>query len=114
MTRPAVQAEHLLIESQGPLAGPGCARFIGDAAVLARGGHTVRLFLIQDGVTAAVPGAVADLPELLRHSAVLWVDRFSADQRGLVADSLVAAAELVDLGEVATQVLASGVKVVWH
>ncbi|MEV6960359.1 DsrE family protein [Streptomyces sp. NPDC051207] len=106
--------DFVLIESSGPASGPAGARFLGDAAALARAGHPVRLVLVQEGVTAALPGAQPALTELLDHGAELWVDRYSLAQRGLAAHRLPARARLVGMDEVAGELLAPGTRVVWH
>ncbi|MFF4254918.1 DsrE family protein [Streptomyces sp. NPDC001663] len=104
----------VLIESSGPASGPAVPRFLGDATTLARSGHPVRLVLVQEGVTAALPAAQPQLAELLSYGAELWVDRYALTQRGLDADQLPARARLVGMDEVAGELLAPGTKVVWH
>lgn len=104
----------VLIESNGRESGPGCARFLTDATALARAGHPVRVVLVQEGVTAALPGALAELDQALRAGAELWVDEFSVAQRGLDTGALVPEAQLVGMGEVAGELLAADTKVVWH
>lgn len=104
----------VLIESTGRESGPGCARFLTDATALARAGHPVRVVLVQEGVTTALPGALAELDRALEAGAELWVDEFSVTQRGLDAEALVPAARMVGMGEVADELLAPDVQVVWH
>ncbi|MFE9644247.1 DsrE family protein [Streptomyces sp. NPDC006365] len=104
----------VLIESSGPASGPAGARFLDDAATLARSGHPVRLVLVQEGVTAALPGARPGLTEFLSYGAELWVDRYSLTQRGLKADQLPGQARLIGMDEVAGELLAPGTRVVWH
>ncbi|MFF4543405.1 DsrE family protein [Streptomyces sp. NPDC001435] len=106
--------DFVLIESSGPASGPAGARFLGDATTLARSGHPVRLVLVQEGVTAALPGAQPALDELLSCGAELWVDRYALAQRGLDADRLPAQARLVGMDEVAGELLAPDTRVVWH
>jgi hypothetical protein len=99
-----------LVESRGPMNGPGCESLLGDALALRENGHPVRLLLIQDGVAAgAMPGTAA----LLGAGGELWVDEFSLRQRGLTRP-LVAGSRLVDMAEVATAIREPGVRVVWH
>lgn len=107
-------ADHLLIESQGVWAGPGCERFIRDAVALAERGDFVCLFLVQDGVTAAVRGAMVPLPDLLRLGGRVWVDDLSLGQRGLAADDLAQGAEVVGVAAVAVRLLEPDVRAVWH
>jgi sulfur relay (sulfurtransferase) DsrF/TusC family protein len=106
--------EHLLIESQGAWAGPGCERFVRDALALVGAGHDVCLFLVQDGVTAALPGAVPSLGDVLRLGGRVWVDDHSLGQRGLAAPDLAPGAEVVGMDAVAGRLLEPSVRAVWH
>ncbi|TVL89236.1 DsrE family protein [Streptomyces sp. SAJ15] len=106
--------EHLLIESTGPDEGPGCERFVGDAVRLAAAGDEVVLFLVDNGVTAALPGALPPMAELLRHGGRLYVDGYSLGRRALAAADLLPAARLVDMDEVAERLLTPGIRAVWH
>lgn len=107
-------SDHLFVESQGPWAGPGCNRFLEDALSLARAGHRVWLFLAENGVTAAIPGAVPALAELLGQGGRLWVDAFSMDQHALTAAQLAPSAQLVGMDEVAEMLLRPGIRPIWH
>lgn len=104
----------VLIESTGRESGPGAARFLTDATALARAGHPVRVVLVQEGVTAALPGALPELDQALRAGAELSVDAFSVTQRGLSGAELVPEARMTEMGEVADALLAPDTKVVWH
>ncbi|MET7905761.1 hypothetical protein [Streptomyces sp. NPDC005336] len=106
--------DHLLIESGGPQTGPACDRFVGDAVRLAEGGHHVVLFLVENGVTAALPGASRGVKTLLLGGGELWVDAFSAAQRALPAADLLPAARLVEMDDVAAKLLEPRLRAVWH
>ncbi|GHJ36846.1 DsrE family protein [Streptomyces sp. TS71-3] len=106
--------EHLLVETSGPWAGPACARFVEDAAVLAEAGRQVRVLLVDDGVTAAVPGALPEAERLLAGGGQLWVDAFSLGRRGLGGAPLASGCRLVGMAEVADEILKPAVRVVWH
>ena len=84
-------AEFLLVESQGAWSGPMAERFLDDGAALARAGQRVSVFLVQDGVTAALPGAGSGVDRLAAAGATVWVDDFSLAQRALPADRVVPA-----------------------
>lgn len=105
---------HVLIETQGPWKGPGCGRFIADAAALARAGTDVWLVLAEDGVTAAVGTPVPELLDLFRHGGRLWIDEFSLRQRALADAPIVAGHALVDMTDVAAKLLEDDVRAVWH
>ncbi|GHJ28018.1 hypothetical protein [Streptomyces hygroscopicus] len=106
--------DHLLIETGGPQTGPACERFLGDAARLARDGHAVVLFLVENGVTAAVPGSAPGIETFLSDGGELWVDTFSAAQRALPAADLTPRARLVEMADVAAKLLEPRVRAVWH
>lgn len=105
---------HLLIESQGPWAGPNAERFLRDAAVLAESGNRVSVFLVQDGVFSAVAGTSGELPRLAAAGAEVYVDRFAVEQRALTATRLSPHARHADLDVMAAALMADGCKAVWH
>lgn len=106
--------QHLLVDSHGPWDGPGWARFLDDAATLARAGRRTRLLLVQDGVLGALAGAPGQLDPVLAAGGELCVDRFSWDQRGLAEQQPRPGVRWSDLDEAAGWVLDPGVQVVWR
>jgi sulfur relay (sulfurtransferase) DsrF/TusC family protein len=105
---------YLMIESQGPWAGPNAGRFVRDAVELAESGTNVVLLLVQDGVLTALDGA-NDTLDRLRHTGVaVWVDEFSLRQRALPVTRLAEGAAVVDMDAVAAELLAEGGQAVWH
>ena len=106
--------EHLLVDSHGPWDGPGRARFLADAAALARAGRRTRVLLVQDGVLGALAAASASLEEVLDAGGELCVDRFSWQQRGLAGQRPRPGVRWSDLDEAAGWVLDPGVQVVWR
>jgi hypothetical protein len=106
--------EFLLVESQGAWSGPMAERFLDDGAALARAGERVSVLLVQDGVTAALPGAGSGVDRLAAAGATVWVDDFSLAQRALPADRVRPGAAVVDMDTVAGKLLGDGVRVVWH
>ncbi|MGP3947303.1 hypothetical protein [Streptomyces sp. 7N604] len=104
----------LLIETQGHWSGPHAGRFLDDAVALAGTDTSVTVFLAQDGVFAAVPGAVPALPRLAELGGRIWVDDFSVAQRALTVGELSEHVTAVGMDAVARALLADGCKVVWH
>ena len=102
---------HLLVESQS---GPMSDRFLADALALARSGQRVCVFLVSDGVDAAVRGASPVLAEAIVSGARVWVDEFTLAQRALLVAPLATGAVVVDMARVAELVTAAGTSVVWH
>ncbi|WP_053171335.1 DsrE family protein [Streptomyces sp. SBT349] len=107
------RAEYLLIESRAAATADG-AGFCRDALLQARAGHGVLLFLLQDGVTMALPGRSAEVKALGAEGGRIWVDGFSLAQRGLADAALLPAARIVDVDAVAGALLDPDVRVVWH
>ena len=107
------QPRYLLIESQGPGA-PHDAGFRRDAVVQAETGRPVLLFLVQDGVTFALPGTDAETDRYLNAGGRLAADRFSLIQRGIAEEALRPQARATDMDEVAGWVLDPDIRVVWH
>jgi len=107
-------AEHLLIETRGTWDGPGCERLAGDAVALASAGHGVGVLLLENGVTAALPGAVSALEQLARGGDAVWVDEFSWRQRGMTGAELIAGARFVDTDAVAEKLMDPDVRVLWR
>ena len=105
---------HLLVETQGPWAGPGCEKLLGDAVTLAASGDSVRVLLLQDAVSAALPHASRALGALLEAGGEALVDGHSLAQRGLTAADLRRGAAVVDMDAVGAAVLDAGVRVVWR
>lgn len=125
MTGAAPQAGYFLIESQGRWAGPGWARFARDAVELARAvcgpGRGVWLFLVQDGVTAALPpdSDGRDTPGtpvtvLLDAGGQVWADQFSLAQRAIRPAALLPGVEITDMDKAAAKILEPGIRAVWH
>ena len=107
-------AEYLLVESQGPWAGPGCRKLLWDTLALADLGHDVWLFLVDDGATTALDRADAPLADVLGAGVRVWVDEFSVRRRCLAETSLAAGVELVGIEKLAGKLLEAGLRVVWH
>lgn len=109
MTRPRV----LLIESRGPNDGPGCAEFLADGLALSESAR-VQVLLLGDAVTAAVPGAVREVPALVEAGAHVAVDGWSVDRRAMAETALEAGVVRGALEDLAGDVADPDVRVVWH
>jgi hypothetical protein len=111
---------HLIIDSQGPWTGPGSARLIRDATRLAEGGRPVWLWLVGDGVAAALASGTVLGALLARTGAAggagggVWVDRQSLSRRGLEGADLANGVTVVDIDAVAALLLRPGVTAVWR
>lgn len=109
---PATQV-HLLVESQ-PRSEPGeASRFLRAAQRLAVAGTPTVLFLIDDGIAAAV----GDQPEVVRVVAAggeVWADEISLAQRTIPVATLAPGVVATGLDKVAPLLFDPAVQVVWH
>jgi hypothetical protein len=104
-------AEYLLVESRQPR--PAGAGFLQDAAVLAGTGHTVSLWLVQDGVLAAT-AARTEVAALVAAGVRVDADDFSLAQRGLSGADLAAGVQVAPIDATAAALLRPDIRVVWH
>jgi hypothetical protein len=107
-------AEYLLIESRDPFDSADTASFAALAGDLAKAGHTVTLFLVQNGVLPARLGVKPELlATLLANGAEVSADEFSLRERGISADRLIAGVRAAPLDLVIDQ-QANGRRALWH
>jgi hypothetical protein len=105
---------YLLIESRDPF-DSNDTRFCGDLArQLAAAKNEVTLFLVQNGVLPARPGAhSADLTSLAGAGVHVLADSFSLKERGIDEKRLASGVAAAPL-DVVLDALAEGAKVIWH
>jgi predicted peroxiredoxin len=110
----ATVAKYLLIETRDPFES-GDVVFCHDLARrLAAGGNEVTLYLVQNGVLPARPGArTAGLEELVQAGVEVLADDFSLRERGISPGRLQAGIKPSPL-DVVIDGLAEGCKVIWH
>lgn len=105
---------YLLIESRDPFDGNDVANYYDLARELLREGNTVTLFLVQNGVLPARPGARSQaLAETARSGVKVLADEFSLRERGIPANGLVEGIVAAPL-DVVVDELVAGVKAIWH
>ena len=104
---------YLLIESRSPWESGATAEFYRLARDLAGQGHEVTLYLVQNGVLAARAGArEAGLADVASHARVL-ADDFSLRERGIAVKDLRATVKSGAI-ETVVDMLADGVRAIWH
>src|SRR5688500_13909282 len=107
-------AKYLLIESRDPWESGDTRTWQELAASLAAEGHTVTLFLVQNGVLPARRSAQsAGLRALASVGVEVLADDFSLRERGITPDRLTAGVAAAPLDTVIDH-LAEGRKVIWH
>jgi sulfur relay (sulfurtransferase) complex TusBCD TusD component (DsrE family) len=106
--------EYLFIESRDPFESNDVAFLYELAAGLAKAGHPVTVFLVQNGVIAARRGAKAeDLRSLIRSGVKVVADDFSLAERGIDPSRLAAGIEPAPI-DVVVDHLSTGHKTLWH
>jgi len=84
------------------------------AGTLARGGESVALFAVQNGVLTLRAGAQAPaLAALMRAGVTVLADSFSLRERGIAAERLAPGVQPSELDTVIDR-LADGWRVIWH
>ena len=107
-------ADYLLIESRDPFDSNDASHYYDLAANLARSGHRVTLFLVQNGVLPARPCGRSDALSAVAEAGVeIMADEFSLEERGIAADGLIDGVSAAPLDVVVDQ-LADGRKAMWH
>jgi len=106
--------QYLLIESRDPFDSGDVQNFYDLASDLARDGHSVTVFLVQNGVLPARPsGKSPALTALAEAGVEVLADDFSLQERGIAADRLASGVTAAPLDVVVDQ-LAAGRKAMWH
>jgi predicted peroxiredoxin len=107
-------SRYVLIESRDPFDSSD-TRFCGELAQqLAAAKNDVTLFLVQNGVLPARPGArSADLAQLAGSGVRVLADSFSLRERGIDERRLASGVAAASLATV-LDALAEGAKVIWH
>ena len=108
-----MREHYWLVLSRDPCEGGSAVRCGELARGLARAGHDVTLFLVQNGVLGARVGArVEALAGLREHGVVQLADEFSLRERGIPAARIAKDVEIVALDAV-IDALSGGAKVLW-
>ncbi len=106
--------QYLLIESRDPFDSGDSQNFYDLAAGLAKDGHSVTLFLVQNGVLPARQSSKSDaLAALAGDGVEVLADAFSLQERGISSNRLAAGVKPAPLDVVIDQ-MADGRKALWH
>ncbi len=105
---------YLLIASRDPYTHTAALRCYELAERLADEGQRVTLFLVQNGVLPARPGAASGtLEALTRRGIRVLADEFSLRERGIAPARLAAGVEAASL-EFVVEALEHGARALWH
>ena len=107
-------ARYLLIESRDPFDSNDVHFCCDLAQQLAAAKHEVTLFLVQNGVLPARPGARSgDLARVAGAGVRVLADSFSLEERGIDARRLASGVAAAPL-DIVVDALAEGTKAIWH
>lgn len=106
--------DYFLIESSDPYERADVQAHCELALGLARAGHRVRVFLVQNGVLPARRGAARNgLGALLRAGIPVLADEQSLRERGIRPDALADGINPAPL-DLVVDALAAGSRTIWH
>jgi sulfur relay (sulfurtransferase) complex TusBCD TusD component (DsrE family) len=107
-------AKYTLIASRDPFESKESEHYLSLAGDLKKAGNEVTVFLVQNGVFAARPGAHGKrLSALAGDGVTVLADSFSLKERGINAQRLADKVKASEL-DIVVDHLADGRKVVWH
>ena len=106
-------AKYLLIESRSPWESGDVTYLFALARDLAEAGNEVTLYLVQNGVLPARKGAHDHGLAELSRKVTLLADGFSLRERAIAENGLIAGAKASGI-EAVVDLLAAGVRAVWH
>ena len=108
-------SRYLLIESRDTYEFADVAYFYDLADGLAKEGHGVTLFLVQNGVFPARPSAHSDrLTRLAQDGVEILADDFSLRERGIPTESLTKGVSAVPIGRVVDLLADGSTRALWH
>jgi predicted peroxiredoxin len=107
-------SQYVLIQSKSAWASGSAADFYTMAHQLAAAGHDVTLFLVQNGVLSARPGARDPrLSEIAGPRLRVLADDFSLRERAIDAERLAPGIAAAAIG-VVVDLLAAGARSIWN
>lgn len=107
-------SKYILIESRDPFESADVPYYYELATALARKGHAVTLFLVQNGVLPARQGPRSDgVSAVARSGVAVLADEFSLRERGIGDDRLATGVQRAPLDHV-LDLLGEGWKALWH
>ncbi len=105
---------YMIIQSQDPFTQVRALQHYDLATSLTQDGNTVRMLLVQDGVSAAHRGAVNPAFEaMLKGGVQVFADAYALSERNIDSTDLHSGIHIAAMDLVARALLA-GDKVIWH
>jgi hypothetical protein len=103
---------YLLVETRSDLDGPDPLALLRTALELRRGGHQVRLFLIQNGVL--MTDRVALITKLAEQGVAVFLDDYSSSARAVDAHRKRPGIEPASAADLVQFAVSQDVITVWH
>jgi hypothetical protein len=104
---------YLLIESRDPFEAAGTGDFASLAMSLARAGHRVTFFLVENGVLVARQGSRCDLDRLGGAGIDVFADEFALAERGIPPERRRAGVRPASL-DLVVEHMANGHRTLWR
>lgn len=109
-----LMSQYLLIETRSSWEGRDVREFLKTAGQLRQLGHVVHVFLIQNGVIMAKPGAEPFITDLLKSGIGIWADDFSISNRNLKRTRLLPDVKIAGMDQLVKFLTDPEWKTIWH
>ena len=108
-------SNYIFIETRDPFTSAD-TRFVADNAIaLKQNGHSVTVFLVQNGVLALRKEAkISALTDMAEKGVTLLADDFSLCERGIPSDELSPDVQPAGIEAVVDLLVAENTKAIWH
>jgi sulfur relay (sulfurtransferase) complex TusBCD TusD component (DsrE family) len=105
---------YLFIQSQDPFTSRNAERHYALAKALGRAGNTVRMLLVQNGVTIACESTTnTAFGQMLAAGVAVYADSYALSEREIAAGELRTGIDVANL-DLVVQALLAGDNVIWH
>jgi sulfur relay (sulfurtransferase) complex TusBCD TusD component (DsrE family) len=108
-------SSYLIIESRDPFESRDTTFVTETATSLTRRGHTVTVFLVQNGVLAARRlGPESCLSRMNQEGVIILADDFSLSERGIQPAELAPGIQQSNIGSLVEALVQANTKAIWH
>jgi sulfur relay (sulfurtransferase) complex TusBCD TusD component (DsrE family) len=108
-------ANYVFIESRDPFESPETKSVTETAVALSKKGHTVTVFLVQNGVLGARKLAVTShVPAIVESGVTVLADDFSLQERGISMDECAPGLQSGSMERLIDLIVQENTKAVWH
>jgi len=108
-------SNYVFIESRDPFESPDTASVTETAVALRKKGHTVTVFLVQNGVLGARRLAnQSQLPAIVESGVTVMADDFSLQERGMTMEECAAGLQAGTIDRLIDLLVQDNTKAVWH